>query len=119
MPFRVRIITGRRVISWPFGILDIGIGGITLRAAPPVRLEPCFAPSNSIQRVIITHSWQFKRIEIIDDPGQFKEYFAYHTIMGYGLFRAALEHCGYVIDDRKPSSKVQWIFGSSRRTGSQ
>jgi hypothetical protein len=98
--FSVQIFVGHRVVSWPFGKLDISDEAITVRSRPAWMLKRRTASHRTINRVLIRHHWAQKVITIEDTDGVFSKINVNSQLMGYGKLQAQLEHCGYVVADR-------------------
>lgn len=91
--FYAQLVSGRRMVSFPFGRLDIADGSITARSWPSWQMRARFATKENIRHLTIRHSWQFKAMTIDDTAGVFDGLVIYHQIMGCKKLRNELERC--------------------------
>jgi hypothetical protein len=105
--FYVQFFFGRRVVSFPFGLLDIADGSITARAWPSWQMRARSATKESIRHLTIRHSWQFKAMTIDDTAGVFDGLVIYHQTIGYKKLRNELERCGYVVVDKNDTGPLR------------
>ena len=99
--FRVDIFVGHRVVSWPFGRLEVSEKALTVRARPAWMLAPRTAQRSCVRQVLIRRRHFVDVITIDDSDGIFAKLNVNARIRGFSELENQLKGCGYSVTDRK------------------
>ena len=98
--FRVDIFIGHRIVSWPFGRLDVSEQELTVRARPAWMLGPRTAQRDRVTSVQIRRRHFVNAITINDRDRTFANVQVSARAGGFCKLEDQLKSCEYPITDR-------------------